>query len=159
MKKFLIFPLMAVAMMFVGCSDDDDNGGGGSASPASVVGTWNVTSTITVFEIDTVGTTEEFELSTESCSPTPTTVFNADGTMTTAEFELDFDFEGNEDCEVFGDLSGTYEQVEGDTYLIQVGEDEPETARLVLSNGNNTLDIVLDDDDDNSQFIIRHSRQ
>ena len=118
-----------------------------------------MTAVITVFEIDTVGTTEEFELSAESCSPTPTTVFNADGTMTTAEFDLTLDSEGNEDCEVLEDISGTYEQVEGDTYTIEVGNEAAEEVRLVLSNDNNTLDIVFGDEADNSQFIFRHSRQ
>jgi len=159
MKKYFILPLMLAALMFVGCNDDDDNGGGGDASPATVVGTWEVTSTTTAFEFDTLGTTFEQELSAESCTPTPLTVFNADGTLTTTDFELGTDSEGNINCEVFETLSGTYDLIQGNTYSIDVEGEDPIEVLLILSDSNNTLELRVGDDGTDDLFVIRHSRQ
>ncbi len=161
MKKLFFMPLMATALIFAGCSDDDDNGGGPPAGPATVVGEWRATTVIASFDAGELGTFDE-TYPTSACDEEIIAVFTAEGTFETLDFEIDSDFETEEvECEIGEMITGTYEQVDGNTYTLTYtsGEDEGEEdeVQLILSNNNNTLDVVFEDLF--GTFTIRHTRQ
>ncbi|MFN2428644.1 MAG: lipocalin family protein [Cryomorphaceae bacterium] len=159
MKKYFLIPLMAVAMIIVGCSDDDDSNGGngssGGASPATYTGTWELVSVTYFVDFGEVGSFSE-TLSADSCMPKPVTVFNADSTVTTVNFDID----SNENCDVLETLEGTYESLENGNYLLSLeenGQIEQEEVELELSDENNTLRIVFEDVD--GEYRTRWTRQ
>lgn len=161
MKKLFFLPLMATALIFAGCSDDDDNGGGPPAGPATLVGEWRAVTVISTFDADELGSFEE-AYSTNVCDEEVFTVFSADSTFQSTEINIEEDFETEEtECEIGETFTGTYEQIEGDTFLIVYtsGEDEgvQEQVQLILSNNNNTLDVVFEDFF--GTYTIRHSRE
>lgn len=155
MKKIIYLSTLFVLAVFMNaCSSDDD--GATAASPETVVGSWEI------YEVTYKGSfqfgdfQEEFNetYTTGICSPTPVFSFTADGSATITDFEIEEDFFDEEIvCYVDGEMTGTWEQVSGSTFIIDVDGDALE-AEITLSNGNNRVNIFIEDVDGSENFEV-----
>ncbi|GGE37868.1 hypothetical protein [Psychroflexus planctonicus] len=156
MKKFINLSILFVLALFLNaCSSDDD---GGSASPDTVEGSWEI------YEVNYNGTFQfgEFEetinetYSTDICDPTPVASFSADGSLTLTDFEVEQDF-FNEDetvCYVDGELTGTWEHVSGNTFILDMDDDEAMEVEITMSNGNNRINVKIDESEEEGDFEV-----
>lgn len=142
MKKNLLFFAILLSFVFVGCSSDDDSGSPAGAD--SIVGSWEIYEVYTSFTFDGMGTFEE-TISTSTCSTTPVISINADGSLTATDFEVDYDFNDNEECFIYGENSGTWEDL-GDGNFRFVLDGDTEDVSVRLGNNNNRIFISTEDD-------------
>lgn len=155
MKKITYLSLLFVlAILINACSSDDD---GGAASAETVVGSWEIVEVryqgSFVFDDTEFPFDETF--STEVCSPTPVISFSADGSIVLTDFEVEEDFFDEEVvCFVNGEMSGTWEYVSGNTFIVDIDGDDPVEVNINLSNGNNSMTLNLEDNEGGEEFQV-----
>lgn len=158
MKNFIYLSTLFVLALFLNaCSSDDDGDGSSGASAETVIGNWEI------YEVNYVGSfqfgdmeeTVDETFSTDICDPTPVASFSTDGSLTLTDFEVEQDFFNDDEtvCYVDGELSGTWEQVSGSTFIFDL-EDESSEVEITMSNGNNRINVKIDESDENGDFEV-----
>lgn len=158
-KLFYLSSLFVFALFMISCDSDDDNNGNQTQAQL-IVGTWEIYE-LNIFETyneegeDDANETISFDV----CDPNPLFVFSENGSLTISDVELDITFDGEVSCEVFGEISGTWEYVSGNTFILE-SENEPFAAEITFSNGNNRISIkqTETDVDGNYEFTFRGNR-
>ncbi|WP_438962185.1 lipocalin family protein [Nonlabens sp.] len=145
MMKKLILPLLATAMIFMGC---EDSPAPASNNNAAIAGTY-VLSTLTAdvaVDLDQ-DMSSDVELTNEtSCFDTMTITFNSDGTFSSTVAEVSFDASNNLQCNTAVE-TGTYSYAAGTlTITVNVnGGTITESQQVVLTA--TTLSFNVDDND------------
>jgi hypothetical protein len=147
MKKLkLILFLFTVIFLLQSCNNDDDN----SNAENPISGTWEITEINFNSQEDGVVVTDE-TFSTDVCNAPFIFAFGPDGDFSIPDAELEFDVDFNDNaillCSVSdGTLPGSWEQTSGNNYILTI-ENEPSEAEIRLSDNDNSIEIILVNED------------
>lgn len=155
MKIFIRLTFLVVFALFVSSCDSEDNDH--KIQAQLIVGTWEL------YEVDfnenyfLEDEVYEETISLSICDTSPLYVFSDDGSFSISNFGIDL----REDisCEMFGEVSGTWEYDSGNTFILDSGN-EIVSLEVTFSNEDNHISIKQTDTDVDGtyEYTLRGNR-